>query len=351
MNQGLQCIVVFSILILQYRREVQLCCGSLPHTTTTIDVNQPHYLAEATRRSYLISSTPANKPARQNNSKLGMLLMLAGMFLFSAVDTQAKFLTDTFHPAQIIWFRQLGLLVGVLVLLSIKGPSVLKTQQPALQITRGVLAICSAVLFVYAIKYAALADAVAVSFVAPFFLTILGAVILKETVGINRWMAVVVGFIGALIIIRPGSDAVHPAVLLVVLAAMFFALRQIIGRLLADTDKTSTTVAYTAIIGSLIITLPMPLVWQSPESGLQIALICSMTVLAALGEILVIKSLEVAEAVVLAPIHYSLIIWGTIYGYLVFGHLPDLWTWVGTAIIVAAGLFTFYRQTKIDREN
>jgi len=277
--------------------------------------------------------------------------MLGGMFLFSAVDTHAKFLTDTFHPTQVIWFRQLGLLLGVLILLVIKGSSILKTQQPVLQVTRGVLAIFSAVLFVYAIKYAALADAVAVSFVAPFFLTILGALVLKETVGINRWMAVIVGFIGALIIIRPGSDAVHPAVLLVVLAAALFAMRQIIGRLLADTDKTTTTVAYTAIIGSTLISLPLPFIWQSPISGAQIGIICSMTILAAIAEVMVIRSLEVAEAVVLAPIHYSLIIWGTIYGYLVFGHLPDRWTWLGTAIIVCAGLFTLYRQTKIDRDN
>jgi len=280
-----------------------------------------------------------------------MLLMLGGMFLFSAVDTHAKFLTDTFHPTQVIWFRQLGLLLGVLILLVIKGSAILKTQQPVLQVTRGVLAIFSAVLFVYAIKYAALADAVAVSFVAPFFLTILGALVLKETVGINRWMAVIVGFIGALIIIRPGSDAVHPAVLLVVLAAALFAMRQIIGRLLADTDKTTTTVAYTAIIGSTLISLPLPFIWQSPISGAQIGIICSMTILAAIAEVMVIRSLEVAEAVVLAPIHYSLIIWGTIYGYLVFGHLPDRWTWLGTAIIVCAGLFTLYRQTKIDRDN
>jgi len=277
--------------------------------------------------------------------------MLGGMFLFSAVDTHAKFLTDTFHPTQVIWFRQLGLLLGVLILLVIKGSAILKTQQPVLQVTRGVLAIFSAVLFVYAIKYAALADAVAVSFVAPFFLTILGALVLKETVGINRWMAVIVGFIGALIIIRPGSDAVHPAVLLVVLAAALFAMRQIIGRLLADTDKTTTTVAYTAIIGSALISLPLPFIWQSPISGAQIGIICSMTILAAIAEVMVIRSLEVAEAVVLAPIHYSLIIWGTIYGYLVFGHLPDRWTWLGTAIIVCAGLFTLYRQTKIDRDN
>ena len=213
-----------------------------------------------------------------------------------------------------------------------------------MQLIRGVLAICSGLLFVYAIRHAELADAVAVSFVAPFFLTILGAVFLGEKVGIKRWSAVVVGFIGAIIIIRPGTDAVHPAVLVVLVAALAYALRQVIGRKLADTDKTHTTVAYTAIIGTLLISLPMPLVWNNPESTTQVLLIISMAIMAAAGEILVIKALEVAEAVVVAPIHYTLIIWGTIYGYLVFGQLPDRWTWIGTAIIVAAGLFTLRRS-------
>jgi len=270
--------------------------------------------------------------------------MLGGMFLFSAVDTQAKFLTDTFHPAQIIWFRQLGLFIGVIILISLKGSTVLSTRQPLLQLTRGGLAACSAVLFVYAIRHAELADAVAVSFVAPFFLTILGAILLGEKVGIRRWSAVVVGFIGAMIIIRPGTGAVHPAVFLVVLAALFYALRQVIGRKLADTDKTHTTVAYTAIVGSLLITLPMPWVWKTPEMGTQLLLIISMSLMAAVAEVLVIRALEVAEAVVVAPIHYTLIIWGTIYGYIVFGHFPDTWTWIGTAIIISAGVFTLMRS-------
>jgi len=266
------------------------------------------------------------------------------MFLFSAVDTQAKFLTTDFHPAQVIWFRQLGLFIGVIILLAMKGPSILSTAQPALQLIRGVLAICSGLLFVYAIRHAELVDAVAVSFVAPFFLTILGAFFLGEKVGIRRWSAVAVGFIGAIIIIRPGTDAVHPAVLLVLVAALAYALRQVIGRKLADTDKTHTTIAYTAIISTLLISLPMPLVWNNPVSTSQVLLIILMATMAAAGEILVIKSLEVAEAVVVAPIHYTLIIWGTIYGYLVFGQLPDRWTWVGTAIIVMAGLFTLRRS-------
>lgn len=270
--------------------------------------------------------------------------MLGGMFLFSAVDTQAKFLTSDYHPTQIIWFRQIGLFIGVMILLAMKGPNILKTRQPALQLTRGALAICSGLLFVFAIRHAQLVDAVAVSFVAPFFLTILGALFLGEKIGIRRWSAVVVGFIGAMIIIRPGTGAVHPAVLLVVIAALVYAMRQVIGRKLADTDKTHTTVAYTAIVGSLLISLPMPFVWRTPETTTHILLIISMATMGAVAEVLVIKALEVAEAVVVAPIHYTLIIWGTIYGYLVFDQLPDIWTWTGTAIIVAAGIFTLRRS-------
>ncbi len=270
--------------------------------------------------------------------------MLGGMFLFSAVDTQAKFLTSDYHPTQIIWFRQIGLFIGVMILLAMKGPNILKTHQPALQLTRGALAICSGLLFVFAIRHAQLVDAVAVSFVAPFFLTILGALFLGEKVGFRRWSAVVVGFIGAMIIIRPGTGAVHPAVLLVVIAALVYAMRQVIGRKLADTDKTHTTVAYTAIVGSLLISLPMPFVWRTPETTTHILLIISMATMGAVAEVLVIKALEVAEAVVVAPIHYTLIIWGTIYGYLVFDQLPDIWTWTGTTIIVAAGIFTLRRS-------
>jgi S-adenosylmethionine uptake transporter len=286
-------------------------------------------------------------PVRRTNSKLGILLMLIGMFTFSAVDTAAKFLTDTFHPVQIIWFRQLGLLLGVMMLLLLKGSSILRTKQPALQVGRGVLAICSALLFVIAVKYAPLADVVAATFVAPFFLTILGAMILKERVGIHRWSAVCVGFIGALVIIRPGFGAIHPAVMLAVLAAFVYALRQVIGRVLSDTDATITTIAYTSIIGSLVITLPLPLVWQTPDSATQIMLLVFMAVLAAFGEVLVIKALEVAEAVVVAPMHYTLIIWGTLYGYFVFNQLPDRWTWLGTAIIVVAGLYTLQRERRL----
>jgi len=266
------------------------------------------------------------------------------MFLFAAGDMFAKLLTDSFHPVQIIWFRQSGLLAGVLVLLMLKGAQILHSAQPALQITRGVLVVCSSLLFVFAVRYVALADAVAASFVAPFFVIVLGAILLKEKVGMRRWCAVVVGFIGALIIVRPGMGAIHPAVLLVVMAAALFATRQVIGRLLADTDKTITTITYTALTASLVISFALPFFWKMPDTKWQWFVLIAMAMVAGIAEICVIKALEVANAAVTAPIHYTIIIWATVYGYLVFNELPDYWTLLGTAIIVAAGIYALKRS-------
>lgn len=273
--------------------------------------------------------------------------MLCAMFLFSAGDTLAKFLTDSFHPVQIIWFRQLGLFAGLIILLLVRGPGILRSQQPKLQITRGALVVCSSLLFVYAVRHVALVDAVAASFVAPFFLTIAGALILKEKVGVRRWSAVLIGFIGALIVIRPGMGVIHPAAMLVVIAAALYATRQVIGRLLADTDSTETTIAYTAITASLLISLALPFFWELPSTWTQWIFLFAMAATAAVAEVMVIKALECAEAAAVAPIHYTLIIWGTFYGYFVFNQLPDAWTWLGSAIIVAAGLYTLQRNQKV----
>ena len=272
------------------------------------------------------------------------------MFLFSAVDTQAKFLTETLHPIQIVWSRQLGLLIGVLILLAVRGVSVLRTRHPGLQILRGCLAASSAALFIAGVSFVPLADAVAVSFVAPFIVTVLGALTLREPVGLRRWAAVAIGFLGAMIVIRPGLGVIHPAVMLVLAAAALFALRQILSRVLSGSDRTMTTIAYTALVGSLVLTGPLPFVWQWPTETIEIVLLASIAILAALAELLVIKALEVAQAVVVAPVQYTLLLWGTMYGYLVFSQLPDLWTWVGALIIVATGFYTLHRERMVARE-
>ena len=221
-------------------------------------------------------------PKLAKNSLRGVGFMLFGVFLFSAVDTLAKYLTLSLHPIQVTWSRQIGLFIGVLIVFAIRGPSILRTNHRALQISRGALAAGSATLFIMAVSYVPIADAVAVSFVAPFIVTVLGAVVLGEYVGARRWVAIGIGFLATLIVIRPGMGVIHPAVGLVLLAAMFYAFRQILSRKLSVADPTITTVSYTALTATFLVSIPLPFVWTMPAMGLEIALLIAMTLLAAL---------------------------------------------------------------------
>ncbi|MDF0597848.1 DMT family transporter [Psychromarinibacter halotolerans] len=281
---------------------------------------------------------------QQVDNMRGLALMALAMFVFSAVDTQAKFLTQTMHPIQVTWSRQLGLFAAMLFLLARHGPSVLKTAHPWLQVFRGCLAAVSAVCFIVAVSFVPLADAVSISFIAPFIVTLLSAFILRETVGIRRWAAVTIGFLGTLIVIRPGMGVVDPAIFFVVLAAFCFALRQIVSRSLANSDRTITTVAYTALVSVVLLTLPLPFVWQTPTTGIELILLLGVAAMAGVGEFTLIKALEVGQAAVVAPVQYSLLLWSTFYGWLIFNDLPDFWTWVGALIIVSTGLYTLHRE-------
>ncbi len=275
--------------------------------------------------------------------------MAVGMFLFSAVDTLAKFLTDSLHPLQIVWIRQLGLVAGTILLMGIYGVRIFITAHPVLQLARGVLAAGSATLFIIAISYAALADAIAVTFIAPLIVTVLSAVLLAEKVGLHRWSAIIAGFLGTLVVIRPGFESFHPALLLVLFAATLFAGRQIISRLLSGSDNAYTTVAYTALASSLVLSVPAFYVWVTPQTSQQILLLTIMALLAGLAEFMVIKALQIAHAGLVAPVQYTILIWGTLYGFLVFADLPDIFTFAGAAIIIASGLYTVHRERLRDR--
>ncbi|WP_425073237.1 DMT family transporter [Sagittula sp. S175] len=283
-------------------------------------------------------------PPREPENLKGLILMSLGFFSFAACDVQAKYLTEYFHAVEVVWFRQIGLFLGVAALIAIKGPGLLRSHLPGIQIARGLCAVVSSICFVVAVSFVPLADAVAVSFMAPFFVTLMSAVFLREPVGPRRWAAVTVGFVGMLIVIRPGLGVINPAILLVVLAASFFALRQVLSRSLSGADPVVTTVAYTSITATLILSVALPMYWQTPESLKLWLVVLGLTSTAALGEVLVIRALDIAQAVVVAPMHYSLIIWSTFYGFVVFGDLPDQWTFLGCAIIVASGLYTLHRE-------
>lgn len=300
--------------------------------------------------SYPNAPIATTEPPRIHRTGLGIGLMILGFMFFSAADATAKFLTQDFQPFQIAWFRQLGLLSVGIWILATRGLPVLKTKRPVLQVLRGCAAALSASAFIFAVGYVPLADAVAVSFVAPFAVTILAALVLRETVGIRRWTAVTVGFIGTLIVIRPGLGILHPAIFVVLAAASLFAVRQILSRVLGPVDRTSTTVTFTAISSVVLLTVPMAFVWQTPTSLQQVLLILLLAAAAGTGELLIIRALELAEAATLAPMQYTMIIWSTGLSWLVFSQLPDGWTLLGAAIIMASGIYTLHRERLAARE-
>ncbi|MCB1332701.1 MAG: DMT family transporter [Roseivivax sp.] len=270
--------------------------------------------------------------------------MALGFFVFAAADAAAKVLTQSLHPLEILWFRQSGLFTAIVIYILMRGTAVLRTRSPKLQIARGVTATFSAVFFLIGITYVPLADATSVTFIAPFMVTVLAALILRESVGIRRWTAVGVGLVGVLIVIRPGMGVFHPAIVFVLMAATAFSLRQVLSRMLSGQENIMTTVAYTSIVSFVLACIGLPFVFTMPDTPQQWLAIGIVAVLAATGEYLVIRALDIAQAVVVAPLHYTIILWSTGYGFVLFGDLPDGWTLLGCAIIVASGLYTLNRE-------
>lgn len=274
----------------------------------------------------------------------GIALAAGGFFLFAAGDAIAKLLSGTLDPIQISFARQSGLLLGVFVMLALRGPGVLRTRRPKMQILRGALGALSVTFFFVAIAHVPLADASAMTFVAPFFVTLLGALVLREPVDSRRWIAVAVGFAGTLLVLRPGLGVVHPAAGFAVLSAACFALRQLLSRLISGVDPLATTVAYSSLTASALLLAALPFVWITPPDTRTWLLLGLIAATAGLAEFLMIKALEIGNAVAVAPVQYSHIIWTTFYGWLLFAQLPDRWTIAGTLIIVATGIYAINRE-------
>jgi len=295
---------------------------------------------------------PAAASAPTQASALsGIALMAFGFFCYAISDMMAKLLTQSLPPLEVSWIRQLGLFSGVIVLLARRGPGLLRTRHPVLQFARGASAAIASAGFVIAITFVPLADATAVSFVAPFMVTILAAVILHEKVGIHRWMAVAVGLFGTLIIVRPGSGILHPAIIFVVIAAAGFAGRQILSRFLSSSEQLATTVAWTGLTTTFLLTLPLPWIWVTPDTPRVLLLALGTAMAAGIAELALMRALDRTQAVILAPMQYTIIIWSTFWGFVVFGQFPDACTLAGAALIIASGAYVFWREARAARRH
>lgn len=267
--------------------------------------------------------------------------MLAAASCIGIVDGIAKYLAPTLHGVQVVWGYVGSSLVFLLAVTLARGESPLslaRTRRPWLQVARGACLVCSLSALFVSLRYLPLAVATTVSFTAPLIITALSGPVLGERVGARRWMAVVAGMAGAMIVIRPGSEVFHWASLLTITGAFFFALFNVATRMLGGIDRPLTTVLYTFLVSTVLLSFAMPLVWAAP-SVVEWLLFAASGLLGFAAHFSIARSLTLADASAVAPLHYVRLLWAIGIGLVVFGHVPDVWTLAGGALIVASGIY------------
>jgi drug/metabolite transporter (DMT)-like permease len=288
---------------------------------------------------------------RLTSATAGIAMMLLATLLFTVMDSIAKSLTATYPVQQVIWARyffQFALMLLLIPRLGVAG--LLWTRRPGVHIARGLLLTVSTWFMIKAISIVPLADAYTITFTAPFLVTILSIPLLKERVGWRRWTAVLVGFAGVLIVFRPIAAPVHFALLLPLVTAACFALYQILTRKVSyDSRETAFMMLfYLAWVGTAVTSAIVPPFWQSVVAS-DWAWMTGMGALGAAGHLILIRALTITPASLLSPFIYSQIVWSLGIGYLWFGDVPNLWMLIGCTVIVASGLYVFYREAVLGK--
>lgn len=287
---------------------------------------------------------PPRPPApRRENSLRGIGLMLLGSIFLSGADVASKYLTATTPAIQVVWLRYAAFALIMLAVAAPRGFAQLRPRRAGTQILRGVAVTVSSILFVSSLKYLPIADATATSFVAPLFVTALSIPILGEKIGWRRWTATGVGLLGVLIVVRPGGSDFQLASILPVLSAATWAFALIVTRMMSATENPVTTLAWSAIVGCVLLSALQPLVWQ-PLSREALLVGLFIGVSSTVGHWFVIQAFRHADASLLAPFSYVQLLWASLFGFILFAVLPDAFTWLGSAIIIASGLYTAHRE-------
>ena len=286
-------------------------------------------------------------PAAVYSPLRGIAYMCLAAAMLPFMNACAKFLGSEiggdFPTAQIVWARYAGhLLFIVMAFMPTRGPRLFATRSPGTQVFRSLLLLTSTVLYFAALQFLPLAMAAAINFTAPFIVIALSVPVLGERVDRGRWLAVIIGFVGTLIIIRPGMDTPHWSVMLVIGCAISYALFQVMTRKLAGQDDQATTIAYTAIVGTIASSIVLPFEWRMLAAWDQWLAFISIGFFGGFGHYFAILAYRYAQASQVAPLIYGQLIGSVIIGFFMFGEVPDAMTWQGAAIIVASGLFVVY---------
>ncbi len=295
----------------------------------------------------ILSAPPDTLPAANDPRArlIGIGLICAALVCFACLDTIAKLLSQHLHTLEVVWARYAGHFSLSLIFINpwtIKG--LLKTTRPWLQMTRSALLFASTVFNFFALKYLQLDQASVIAFMTPFVIAIFAGPLLGEWIGWRRWLAIIVGFLGVIVIARPGAGGIHPAAALSILSCIAYALYNITTRMLASVDSTATTLFYSSLVGFVAATVPLPFVWTMPGDPWIIFGMVMVGAFGLIGHMLLIIAHRYAPAAILAPFIYTQIIWYAAGGFLAFGDVPNSFTLAGAAIIISSGLYLLYRE-------
>lgn len=286
--------------------------------------------------------------ARGHNIGRAILYMAVAMSLIPCLNASAKYLGHGYATVEIVWARYAGHFAYMLIaFFPRRGLSLFATTRLWTQVLRSALLVTATGVYFTALHYTDLPTAAVISFSSPLMMTALSVVMLGEAVGPRRWAAVGVGFLGALVILRPGSGVVHLASFLVLISAACNALYQLLTRSLAARDLAETSNTYIAVVGFVLTSLMVPFFWETPRSLVDLLLFIGLGIFGGFGHYFIVKALEWGPAAVIAPLNYGQLIGTVIIGYFAFAEWPDAWTWVGAAVIIGSGLYIFYRERRV----
>jgi drug/metabolite transporter (DMT)-like permease len=290
----------------------------------------------------------ATPPTDQSRQRLvGIALIAGAFFLFSLLDTSAKWLNHVIPTMETVWCRYVFSVVFVLLVINPKTkPGVLTTKKPALQSVRSLLLLASTLFNFIAVNYLQLSQTIAIAFATPLLVALLSGPLLGERIRRDRLIAIVVGFLGVLVVARPGFGGIHPAALLSVCGVICYAMYAIMTRHLAAHDSTETTLVYSGLSGAILLTPALPWFWQNPPDGLTAITMVALGAYAAVGHFALIKAHRYAPAYILSPFIYTQLVWMVLLGYLIFGDIPDQFTLLGGFIVIGSGLYLLALERK-----
>jgi drug/metabolite transporter (DMT)-like permease len=282
---------------------------------------------------------------------IGIALMCAALFCFACLDTIAKWLTQFLPTMEVVWARYAShFALSLLIVNPWTTPGLFATQRPWLQIARSALLFGSTAANFVALRYLQLDQTAVISFTTPFFIALFAGPLLGEWIRWRRWTAIIVGFAGVLLMTRPGVGGIHPVAAFSVVSVICYALYNISTRFLAPYDSTATTVFYSALVGMIAASVPLPAVWVTPTDPLVIAGMVAVGFFGWVGHLFLIVAHRYAPAPILGPFIYTQIVWMVAGGFLVFGDVPHPFTLAGAAVVIGSGLYLLYRERKVKGE-